>query len=57
MLTDDGQDWLDRLSNVHLKSAIKDMASTRMASNIHGNNPLPAYMYGLEFSKDPKSPY
>jgi DNA-directed RNA polymerase subunit beta' len=57
MLTDDGQDWLDRLSNVHLKSTIKDMASTRMASNIHGHNPLPAYMYGLEFAKDPKSPY
>jgi DNA-directed RNA polymerase subunit beta' len=57
MLTDDGQDWLDRLSNVHLKSTIKDMASTKMASNIHGNNPLPAYMYGLEFGKDPKSPY
>lgn len=57
MLTDDGQDWLDRLSNVHLKNTIKDMASTKMASNIHGHNPLPAYMYGLEFSKDPKYTY
>jgi DNA-directed RNA polymerase subunit beta' len=57
MLTDDGQDWLDRLSNVHLKNTIKDMASTRMASNIHGHNPLPAYMYGLEFAKDPRYTY
>jgi DNA-directed RNA polymerase subunit beta' len=57
MLTDDGQDWLDRLSNVHLKSTIKDMASTRMASNIHGHNPLPAYMYGIEFAADPKFTY
>ncbi len=57
MLTDDGQDWLDRLSNVHLKNTIKDMASTRMASNIHGHNPLPAYMYGIEFAQDPKLPY
>jgi DNA-directed RNA polymerase subunit beta' len=57
MLTDDSSDWLDRLSNVHLKSTIKDMASTNMASNIHGHNPLPAYMYGIEFAKDPKLPY
>ena len=57
MLTDDGQDWLDRLSNVHLKNTIKDMASTKMASNIHGHNPIPAYMYGLEFAKDPKYIY
>lgn len=57
MLTDDGQDWLDRLSNVHLKNTIKDMASTKMASNIHGHNPLPAYMYGLEFAKDPRYAY
>ena len=57
MLTDDQQDWLDRMSNVHLKSTIKDMASTKMASNIHGHNPLPAYMYGIEFSQEDEIPY
>jgi DNA-directed RNA polymerase beta' subunit len=46
----DSEDFLDRLSNVHLKKIIEDMASTRMASNIHGTNPLPGYMYGTEFN-------
>jgi DNA-directed RNA polymerase beta subunit/DNA-directed RNA polymerase beta' subunit len=50
----DTDDWLDMLSNVHLKQTIQDMASTRMASNIHGTNPLPGYMYGVEFADKKK---
>jgi DNA-directed RNA polymerase subunit beta' len=51
MLGDDDPDWLNRLTNVHLKTAIKDMASTKMASNIHGTSSMPAYLYGLEYSQ------
>ena len=55
--TDESQDWADRLTNVHLKSAIQNMAATGMSSNIHGNNPIPGYLYGLEFNKDKEKNY
>jgi hypothetical protein len=51
MGADDSDDWVDRITNVHLKAAIQDMAATSMSSHIHSNKAMPAYMYGLEFGQ------
>lgn len=52
MLPGDKQDWLSRLTTERLKQTITEGAATGMATNIKGNDPLPAYIYGLDFGKD-----
>ena len=52
MLPSDKQDWLSRLTTERLKQTITEGAATGMATNIKGRDPLPAYIYGLEFAKD-----
>jgi len=54
MLPGDSQDWLSRLGTTRLKQTVQDAAATGMSSSIHGNDPVPAYMYGLEFGKTKK---
>ena len=51
----DNEDWLSRLTANRLKQTITEGAGMGMASNIHGHDPMPAYLYGLEFgqSEDP----
>jgi len=51
----DVEDWLSRFGANRLKQAIQDGAAMGMASNIHGHDPVPGYMYGLEFGE--KKPY
>jgi len=52
MLPSDQQDWLSRLTTERLKQTITEGAASGMATNIKGRDPLPAYIYGLEFAKD-----
>ena len=51
MLPGDSRDWLSRLGTSRLKQTIIEGAASGMSSNIHGHDPIPAYMYGEEFGK------
>ena len=57
VLPQDREDWLSRVGTNRIVQAIRESAATGAASNIHGNDPIPAYMYGSEFGKKDKSFY
>jgi len=57
VLPQDREDWLSRVGTNRIVQAIRESAATGAASNIHGSDPIPAYMYGSEFGKKKDSFY
>jgi len=51
MLPHDRADWLSRLSVNRLRGTVQEAAARGLVSDIHGVDPIPAYMYGTEFGK------
>lgn len=51
VLPQDKEDWLHRMATNRIVQGIRESAATGASANIHGNNPLPAYIYGDEFGK------
>lgn len=51
VLPSDSEDWLSRLATNRLKQTIQEGAATGMISNIHSVDPMPAYLYGVEFNR------
>jgi len=45
------EDWLHRISANRIVNAIKDGAARGSSTNLHGTNPLPAWLYAEEFGK------
>lgn len=52
ILPQDQEDWMGRVSTNRIKQALQESALKGAASNVHGINPLPAYIYGNEFGRD-----
>lgn len=50
-------DWLARLSHQYLKQSILQGAHFGEQSDLHGTNPVPAYIYGAEFGTGPNGRY
>jgi hypothetical protein len=46
------EDWMARLNHERLSQSIPEAAAAGWMSNIHGNHPIPAVVYGAEFGKD-----
>lgn len=44
-------DWLSRLTTRYLKNTVRDGVARGMASNLHGTDPMPAYLQAEEFGK------
>ena len=51
---DQHEDWMARLNFERLRQTILEGASRGWKSNIHGPNPVPAYVFGAEFGKGTK---
>ncbi len=51
VLPQDRADWLSRVGTNHIVQAIRESAATGAATNIHGSDPIPAYLYGTEFGQ------
>jgi DNA-directed RNA polymerase subunit beta' len=47
----DNPDWLSKLTVNRIRETLKDGASLGAASNLHGTDPMPSYLYGTEFGK------
>lgn len=47
----DNPDWLSKLTVNRIRETLKDGASFGAASNLHGTDPMPSYLYGTEFGK------
>lgn len=52
VLPGERDDWLSRMATNRIVSTIRDAAGTGMSTNIHGSDPLPAYLYGSDFGKE-----
>lgn len=52
----DRDDWLGQMSSGHIKQNLIEAAASMRTTNLHGKDPLPGMLYGLEFGKefDPK---
>jgi hypothetical protein len=50
-------DWMARLAHRSLKSTIMQASHYGETSNIHGTNPIPAYVAGVEFGQGEKGRY
>jgi len=48
---DQQEDWMARLNFRKLKETLMEGASKGWKTNLHGNNPIPAYAYGAEFGE------
>ncbi len=46
----DNPDWLSKLTVNRIKETLKDGAALGAASNLHGTDPMPSYLYGTEFN-------
>lgn len=57
MLPHDRADWLSRLSVNRLRNTVQEAAARGLVSDIHGVDPVPAYLYGVEFGKKKDSTY
>ena len=51
VLPQDRSDWLSRVGTNRIVQAIRESAATGAASHIHGTDPIPAYIAGVEFGK------
>ena len=47
------KDWLVRLGTTHLKDAVIEGALTGAKTQLHGVNPVPSWVMGVEFGKPP----
>jgi len=50
-------DWMARLSHRNLKTMIQQAAHGGEESNLHGTNPVPAYVIGTDFGRGEKGRY
>lgn len=48
----DNPDWLSKLTVNRIRETLKDGAALGSASNLHGTDPMPAYLHGAEFNKN-----
>jgi DNA-directed RNA polymerase beta subunit/DNA-directed RNA polymerase beta' subunit len=48
----DNNDWLTKVTTNRIKSAIRTGAAKGQYTNLKGKDPLPAYIYGDDFSKN-----
>jgi len=48
----DNPDWLSKLTVNRIRETLKDGAALGAASNLHGVDPMPSYLYGTEFNKN-----
>lgn len=46
------EDWLSQLTTNRLRQVVQDAAATGMVSNIHSVDPMPGFLYGLEFNRN-----
>lgn len=55
---DHHEDWMARLNFQRLRQTILEGTAKGWSSDLHGNNPIPAYAFGAEFGKGtPKKPH
>ena len=47
----DQDDWLTRFTTNRIKQAVQEGVSKGSYANLHGKDPIPAYLYGDEFGK------
>jgi hypothetical protein len=57
VLPQDREDWMSRVATNRIIQAIRESAATGAASQIHGNDPIPAYFAATEFGRKPDSFY
>lgn len=50
-------DWLSALGQEQIQRTITEGTAKGLTSNIHGSNPIAAFVYGKEFGKGPKGRY
>jgi len=48
------EDWMARLNHQNLKSTVIEAAQQGWSSDLHGTNPVPSLVYGVEFGKGTK---
>lgn len=51
-LPQDREDWLSKAGTSRIIQGLEHSVATGAASNIHGNDPVPAYLYGKEFAEN-----
>ena len=50
-------DWMARLAHRNLKTTLQQAAHFGDVTNIHGTNPIPAYVFGVEFGQGEEGRY
>ena len=51
-LNSDSEDWLTKFTTNRIKAALVEGASAGQVTDIHGKDPIPAYIYGEEFARN-----
>jgi hypothetical protein len=51
------KDWLARMAHRYIRDAVEEGAHFHYDSDLHGNHPVPGFLYGVEFGNGPGGSY